>query len=121
MPLYVFSCSLCQKEIEVLQGYNDERPTKHEECGGVLTQKFGIPAKYVGPNTVGSLAEKNSKRFSEDYKNHLIEESRAKRPPSKKAFKYKSSGRKPISREKAARLNQATKQQKEKYIETGTL
>lgn len=100
----------------------DERLRKCPECKKLkLTQLFSVPAAYIGPNTVGSLAEKNSKGFSEDYKNHLIEESRAKRPPSKKAFKYKPSGRKPISKDKAAKLNQATKEQKERYIETGNL
>lgn len=92
MPIYVFSCDKCQKTIEVLQGYYDERPKNHDDCGGKLTQKFGVPASYICPKTLGSLAEANTKGWSNDAKNHALEKQRTKKireenHPSKRVVK----------------------------------
>lgn len=121
MPLYIFTCRKCKQQIEVLQGYHDKRPSKHSKCGGKLDQNFTAPSAYIGPQTVGSLAEKNSKGFSEDYKRHLLEEHQVRRPKSKRAFTPNPDRKKPIDKTKVDQLNRATKEQKERYIETGNL
>lgn len=72
MPLYLFVCTKCDKEVEVIQSYYDDRPTIHEECGGELQQKFGVPTvRDAKGKTIGSLADYNSSKFSDDYKRHL--------------------------------------------------
>ena len=43
MPIYVYWCSKCQKEVEVLQGMNDESPYC-PECGQKMEQKMTFPA-----------------------------------------------------------------------------
>lgn len=79
MPIYEFSCQKCGSHIEILQGYDDIRPSEHDRCGGDLIQKFSIPSSFIGPQTVGSLAEKNTKGMSDDARRHYTEEIRTKK------------------------------------------
>ena len=115
MPLYSFQCQKCHEEVEVLQGYYDKRPTKHKDCGGKLKQNFTVPSSYIGPQTVGSLAEKNSKGFSNDYKEHIIESTRTKTPKGKRSYDVPPPEKR-FDREKMHRIVNAPKEKQEKYI-----
>lgn len=115
MPLYSFTCVKCSQEIEILQGYHDKRPTKHKECGGKLKQNFTVPGAYIGPQTVGSIAEKNASRMSNDAKEHYLEQSRTKTPKGKRSYNVPKPERK-FDREKMNRIVAAPKEKQEKYI-----
>lgn len=64
-----------------MQSYHDERPKTHDgsNCKGKLTQIFSVPAAYIGPQTIGSLAEKNTKGMSDDARRHYTEQVRTKK------------------------------------------
>lgn len=95
---------------------SDKRLRKCPECKRLkLHQLFSVPSRYIGPQTIGSLAEKNAAGMSEDAKDHLIQQSQTKRPQSKKSFKTPPPERK-FDREKMNRIAKASKEKKEKYI-----
>jgi putative FmdB family regulatory protein len=49
MPLYVYKCESCNKELEVKQGFNEE-PLVECECGGKLYRViFASPVHYKSP------------------------------------------------------------------------
>lgn len=88
MPLYVFCCQKCEQTIEVIQSYYDERPTVHEECGGALTQKFGVPTvRDAKGKTIGSLADYNSKHYSDDYKRKIMSDHETKKTDDLPGYK----------------------------------
>jgi putative FmdB family regulatory protein len=69
MPIYELECIKCKEKIEVLQGYYDERPTKHEECGGKLKQIFSVPTvRDAMGKTVGSIADYNASKMTDSQK-----------------------------------------------------
>jgi len=43
MPFYVYRCEGCGRELEVLQGINDEPLSRCSECGGVLKRLIFPP------------------------------------------------------------------------------
>lgn len=51
MPIYEYSCNSCRRGFEVEQGFNDDRLTTCEACGGILKRVFhpvGIVLKGSG-------------------------------------------------------------------------
>lgn len=59
MPIYLYQCVKCKKEIEILQKISDPAPEKCEECGGEMKK---LIAK-------SSFILKGSGWYVTDYKN----------------------------------------------------
>lgn len=70
MPTYEFKCETCGYNFELTLRLSDEHPTICEECGAPIHQVYYAPmARVLGdPKTVGSLAEQNSKKMSQEEK-----------------------------------------------------
>lgn len=50
MPIYVYRCEMCDKEIEVIQSITDAPLKICTECGGELEQQMTTPAiVFKGP------------------------------------------------------------------------
>lgn len=122
MPIYEMKCVECQEVIEVIQNYHDERPKVHE-CGGELQQVFSVPATYIGPQTVGSLAERNAKGMSDDAKRYYEEKTRSRPKKSPKSFDIERAAdqRREYNKkkDKLMRLGSLSPEKRQKYVETG--
>lgn len=95
MPAYYYLCDPnqkgCGQEVELLCQMADldekekvikcPKCKKHKPLHRIYSGTTCASA-YI-PKTVGSLADKNGKSFSEEYKEHLIEKGRAYDPKEK--------------------------------------
>lgn len=59
MPIYLYQCIECKKEIEVLQKISDPAPEKCEECGGEMKKLI----------SKSSFILKGKGWYATDYKN----------------------------------------------------
>ena len=112
MPLYDFECSRCAYYTEIRQGVDEPSTHQCPHCGEDTLVKVFInsPAFFVRgePNTVGQLADKNSRNMGtyekqdKDHKNHTNNnpEHRKKRDTHRK-------------------INSMTQKQKLKWIKEG--
>ena len=49
MPIYVYLCSACSDEVEILQSFSDDPLTVCSKCGGELKKIiFASPVHYKG-------------------------------------------------------------------------
>ncbi len=49
MPIYVYLCSACSDEVEILQSFSDDPLTVCSKCGGSLKKIiFAAPVHYRG-------------------------------------------------------------------------
>ena len=97
MPIYEFQCKKCGHQFEELMGYYDKRPTKCKHCKGKLIQKFSVSSINVDGShkTVGSLADANAAKMTEEQRTAALEASRTKKkfdprlgPKDKHKFPY---------------------------------
>ncbi len=78
MPTYQYECRHCKNELEVVQKM-DEEPLVHcpkcnnNELFRVLTGGLGF---FFASRTVGAVVDKNTDKFSSDFKEHLTEKNR---------------------------------------------
>jgi len=104
MPQYEFICRKCNSEFIVeciMSEISDLKPCC-KLCNSKKTaRKFSAPIINI-PKTLGSLADKNTDTFSDDYKNHLNkkhnkyrfkEEFQGKLPEGAKTFERDSDGK----------------------------
>lgn len=74
---YVYECDECAAVFELTARMGDaETHPKCEKCGSYKTGRaYSLENKHFIPpaNTLGALADKNSGKFSEDYKHHIGE------------------------------------------------
>jgi putative FmdB family regulatory protein len=47
MPLYVYACTKCQHEVEILQKYEDPPPEKCEKCGHEKMDKKASSGSFI--------------------------------------------------------------------------
>ncbi len=80
MPKYDYECSGCEHQlIDVQQSFHDDALTTCPECGEEKLFRIvtgGIMAKVNSVNTVGKLADQNSKKFKSEIEEvrHMQEE-----------------------------------------------
>lgn len=84
MPNYGFCCTndTCQYEFDVFAGMSEISDLKIScpECSATAARDYSQIRIYDGtPRTVGSIADRNSAQFSDDYKEHLIEKHKTKK------------------------------------------
>jgi putative FmdB family regulatory protein len=118
MPTYDYECSSCEhKVLDIRQSFNDEPLTECPECGKLKLFRVvtgGLMTKVNNIDTVGKLADKNSKKYKSQ-----IDEAAAKHKeenPSPEAPWYhnqKFGGATPKE------INKMSKQQQFKYIMEG--
>ena len=128
MPTYEFTCDDCSDNFEVFLRLAEDLPTICEKCGGPLYQNYQAPAgRVVGETTVGSLADINAAKMSDEEKRRRAKDYKTRkqdvmggRLPGKVD---KTKGETPWWREGSEKtlkeLGDMTKEQQKRYIETG--
>lgn len=76
MAFYDYFCSECGYRFETQHGMQEQPLTICPSCGhAALAREIGVPMVFVEKSdencTLGTLAERNSKRFSEEKKQML--------------------------------------------------
>lgn len=101
MPTYEYKCELCEHQFEIFQGLKDPVLLKCPECAGTIERQIFPVMGRVKGQTLGSLAEKNTKRRGTSLQN----ETESKRLALKER-----------TRERNA-INRMTPAQQKKFIE----
>jgi putative FmdB family regulatory protein len=116
MPIYDYECKSCGAQLgDVFQKVTDPELTKCEECNSDSLYRVvtgGIHSFMAGSNTVGSLADKNTKK----YKSQINEMEAAKKelqPQPEKPWGHEHMTK--TSKE----INKMTSEQKTRYIMEG--
>lgn len=80
MPSYDYECDICKYQQEEVHGMMEEPQIKCAVCGGPCKKVILVaPAGNVACRTLGSLADKNRSKMSDDEYQHRIEEQRTKK------------------------------------------
>lgn len=84
MPTFEYRCKKCLEDTEQFYNtYNVKHPTKCKSCGGKLERLCSLPVLSIKGqsrvNTVGQLAEQNSRKLGKE-QIQLLEEERLARP-----------------------------------------
>lgn len=124
MPTYDYECKKCQHSLEVFQSFSEEPLTKCPNCkkNKLFRVISGGNGFFTANRTLGVLAEKNSAAFSSDMQNQLN-----KKNATKKAKKLKlNANQKLVDGESKItplhqKLAKATPEQRQNYIDRGTL
>lgn len=125
-PAYDYECTQCEAEEEVCHGMLDDPKIECSKCGGIMEKIIKqAPMGFIGPRTLGQLADKNTSKLSDEEKKAISE--KGKLPPKElpKGMKYV----KPPPKEKSwydqyktktnQQVRQMTTAERKKYIETG--
>lgn len=82
MPRYDFKCKICNNIEEHYISFQDYDTFEATcpRCNGPIERDFSDISivNFSIPKTLGSLADKHSDKFSEDYKQHLHSKTRKK-------------------------------------------
>jgi putative FmdB family regulatory protein len=129
MPDYEYICDNCGDNFEIFQKMSENPKKKCKKCNKyTLRRIFHAPilAKNNEPKTLGSLAERNSNKFSDDYKLKLYNQHRAQKRRELKlpdgAIRQEHSNENPLfegSSKTPEEISRMTPTQKKNYIETG--
>jgi putative FmdB family regulatory protein len=131
VPEYFYECQNCEHSFEIFQHIKARRKRKCPECGKLKLERliqrtFGFMG---GCKTVGSLAEKNASKMSDEQKKELLDKQKTKKfksrsiprghdelatPPKPKVPWWRKDD--PSIVKKVAKMDQ---KQTEKYIATG--
>lgn len=66
MPMYSYYCDKCDQTIDVLKSIKEMNYIVYcETCQGKMSKLITMPIQVGEPKTVGGLADKNRKNFSE--------------------------------------------------------
>jgi len=116
MPVYDYECKSCGAQLsDVFQKVTDPELTKCEECNSDSLYRVvtgGIHSFMAGSDTVGSIADKNTRRD----RNKLNEEHHKKleSTPQHKKHWYETQGNKTRKE-----INKMTPEQQKRYIMEG--
>lgn len=128
MPLYEYECRSCNHRLEELQKVDDKPLKLCPECKKntlfrVITGGLGF---FMSGRTLGIVADKNSSKFSDDFKQHLKTKNRTnkqdnlsgKLPDGAEIVKTPNQGKiNPLHK----KLRKADEKQIKTYIETGKI
>lgn len=131
MPTYDYQCDGCESIFEVKHGYHDEPELECPDCGSSsFTKLLNTPTIIYTPGdhecTVGTLAERNANRMSDDAKRHLLDKQKTKKkegklPPGMK--RVEPPKEKPWHIDDAKKIKKLSKisdpKKLERYIQTG--
>jgi len=88
MPLNPYECTNCQYYFEEIQQYDDQPLVICPRCNkNALLRQFGLPNSGI-PRTVGTFAEHQARKMSEDEKAARAEQYRTK-PVSPSGWKLR--------------------------------
>ena len=133
MPTYQYECKACGHELEAFQNISEAPLERCPQCnkkklGRVVTGGLGF---FVSGRTVGAIADKNTDKFSEDFKSHLKERNKTKKENKLKLPEGASPSPAPTTVEKPwykkeqkvsdRKLAQASPEQLKNYVEKGKL
>ena len=128
MPIYQYECRSCKHNLEELQSFDDIPLTKCPNCKKkklfrVVTGGLGF---YMSGRTVGSLADKNSSKLSEDCKQYIKQKNKTKKIDKiSEKLPEGASIETPPSQNEGLQFNKkllsATPEQKLKYIKEGKI
>jgi putative FmdB family regulatory protein len=124
MPTYEYECRSCQHTLEALQSFSEDALTKCPNCkkNKLFRVISGGNGFFMAGRTVGAIADKNTDKYSEDFQNHLNAKNE-----TKKANKLKLKDGQKIERKKSKvtplhkKLSRATPEQRQRYIDKGTI
>lgn len=120
MPTYVYQCENCQRGFEEVQSFHDEALSSCPSCYTESLRRvpqlcIGIVRKGDSECTLGSLADRNESRFSDDQKHHIRKKNNDK-IGIKRASEKKKEEDKPLKLSKFKSAEQVNT-----YVETGKL
>lgn len=123
MPQYEYRCSNCNKEICVIQKYDDKPLKKCPECKKHKLEKLmsaPVGISVAGnPRSVGKLMEENTKKMGKEQIQRLSEaEKQQKRPIPKKPDPWWGKAPKEIAR-KVNSKDKGDQERVKRYIRTG--
>ena len=87
MPIYSFRCPKCKQGFEVFKSRSQAgEPEQCVQCSSIAERDWLTDNVYMKdqPKTVGSIADKNSAKLSNDQKEEII--SRNRRKPTKNPY-----------------------------------
>jgi hypothetical protein len=122
---YVWECTNCGAYLEVKSSITKKLPTRRkcQKCKEIALERVLFPTHvYNKPSdndiSVGLLADRNTQRFSTDYKEHLNK----KHHTGVKHSEDEGGGNFwDVPPEKAKKLAEMTPEQQDKYIKTGEM
>jgi hypothetical protein len=90
MASFDCKCSKCEKIVEFAGISVEDLPKTHEKCGGVLTRlwQFSTKTRHTF-QTVGSLADRQASKLSDDAKQHMLEEQKTKKDGYLPGYDYR--------------------------------
>ena len=116
MPIYDYECKSCGAQLsDVFQKVTDSELTKCEECNSDSLYRVvtgGIHSFMAGSNTIGSIADRNT-RINKNQINEMEARKREANPTPEKPW-YQTQGNKSMKD-----INKMTDKQKAKYIMEG--
>ena len=134
MITYEYICDNCGDNFEILQNIRDDALVKCDKCNKDSLRRVFFPViGFVtgGSNmTLGSLADKNTTKLSDEAKHHILTKDRPKENEEKSLPKgMKAVPKQPYKKPfwenpqtcpaTQSEINKMTDAQKKKYIETG--
>lgn len=80
MPNFDCECNKCKEILEFRGVRHEDLPKKHQGCGGLLSRLWNFSTKVKSTiQTVGSLADKNASKMSDDEKAFRKEQQKTKK------------------------------------------
>lgn len=129
MPNYIYQCKKCDHSFEQYQKFSENPLISCPSCKKKSLERLisGGLAAFVANRTVGVIADKNTDKFSLDYKKNLADKNKTKKVD--KISEKLSEGQKlekptEVDPSKVAlnkKLQKASKEAVKKYIETGNI
>jgi len=131
MPIYDYLCNECGHKAEEFQSIHAEPLEKCPECSSETFHRvIGAPLLICvqgGTTNIGSLADRNASRFSQEYKDKLLKKHKTRKDRSGKELPAGMSRGESeatpvqwpgetVSTDKVAQM---TPEQKKTYVETG--
>lgn len=114
MPTYDYECSNCEHLVEDVFQRFDEKPLKRcPECGKhklFRVMSGGLHASVKNVNTIGQLADENTKKYASQI-NEAEAKKREENPPPEKPWYHGDAS--------AKEINKMTPKQKHRYIMEG--
>ena len=87
MPIYSFYCPNCKQRFEVFKSRSEvSEPESCSACSSIAERDWLADNVYMKeqPRTLGSLADKNASKLSEEKKQQIL--SRNRRKPTKNPY-----------------------------------
>lgn len=130
MPAYDFYCDACKTSFELIQSMKEDLPTLCPDCGSTdFHQEFGIGImatviKSDNQCTLGTLAERNAKRMSQEEKDEIRKTPKLPAKPLPKGMKRVQKSNDPrwyeaYGNATPKEINRMDDHKKKKYIFTG--